>query len=71
MFCILTQLIPELFLEQLPVLGDFDKQLLIPYTTYEKEQKHKYRNDPTKLNSWHYDETGDCYVGHQGSALQL
>ncbi|QYN52416.1 IS1182 family transposase [Lactobacillus panisapium] len=44
----------------------FGKQFLIPYTTYEKEQKRKYRHDPTKLDNWYYDETEDYYLDHQG-----
>ena len=42
------------------------KRFLIPYTTYEKEQKCKYRHDPTKLDNKYYNETEDCYVDHQG-----
>ena len=30
------------------LLDQFDKQPLIPYTTYQKEQKRKFKNDPTK-----------------------
>lgn len=39
----------------------FGKQFLIPYTTYEKEQKRKYRHDPTKLDNWYYDETEQLF----------
>ncbi len=39
----------------------FGKQFLISYTTYEKEQKRKYRHDPTKLDNWYYDETEQLF----------
>ena len=42
------------------------KQCYIPYTTYEKEQKRKYRNDPTKPSNWDYNEQDDHYLNYQG-----
>ena len=43
-----------------------DKQYYIPYTMYEKEQTRKYKNDPTKLANWFYDEQGDYYLDQNG-----
>ncbi|GFI59663.1 hypothetical protein IMSAG044_00551 [Lactobacillaceae bacterium] len=33
------------------ILDRFEKQPVIPYTTYQKEQKRKFKNDPTKLQN--------------------
>ena len=43
-----------------------DKQYYIPYTMYEKEQTRKYKNDPTKLANWFYDEEDDYYLDQNG-----
>lgn len=43
-----------------------DKQYYIPYTRYEKEKTRKYRNDPTKLVNWFYDEKGDYHLDQNG-----
>lgn len=34
----------------------FHKLFFIPYTIYEKEQKHKYRNAPALLINWYDNE---------------
>ncbi len=34
------------------ILDQFEKQPVIPYTTYQKEQKRKFKNDPTKSQNW-------------------
>lgn len=33
---------------------------------YEKEKTRKYRNDPTKLANWFYDEKDDYYLDQNG-----
>jgi hypothetical protein len=33
------------------VIDDFEKIPLIPYGMYEKEQKRKFKNDPTKIHN--------------------
>lgn len=43
-----------------------DKDYFIPYTLYEKEQTRKYKNDPTKLANWTYNEQDDYYIDWQG-----
>lgn len=43
-----------------------DKKYYIPYTMYEKEKTRKYRNDPTKLANWFYDEKDDYYLDQNG-----
>ena len=43
-----------------------DKQYYIPYTMYEKEQTRKYKNDPSKLANWFYDEQDDYYLDQNG-----
>ena len=42
------------------------KQYYIPYTMYEKEQTRKYKNDPSKLANWFYDEQDDYYLDQNG-----
>ena len=42
------------------------KQYYIPYTMYEKEQTRKYKNDPSKLANWFYDEQDDYYFDQNG-----
>ena len=48
------------------LLDQFDKQPLIPYTTYQKEQKRKFKNDPTKPQNWQYNAEDDYYIDHLG-----
>lgn len=48
------------------LLDQFDKQPLIPYTTYQKEQKRKFKNDPTKSQNWQYNVEDDYYIDHLG-----
>lgn len=43
-----------------------NKKYYIPYTMYEKEQTRKYKNDPTKLANWFYDEKDDYYLDQNG-----
>lgn len=43
-----------------------DKKHFIPYTIYEKEQDRKYKNDPSKLSNWYYNEKDDYYIDHLG-----
>ena len=43
-----------------------NKKYYIPYTIYEKEQTRKYKNDPTKLATWFYDEKDDYYLDQNG-----
>ena len=42
------------------------KQYYIPYTMYEKEQTRKYKNYPSKLANWFYDEQDDYYLDQNG-----
>lgn len=43
-----------------------NKKYYIPYTMYEKKQTRKYKNDPTKLINWFYDEKDDYYLDQNG-----
>ena len=43
-----------------------NKKYYIPYTMYEKEQTRKYKNDPTKLINWFYNEKDDYYLDQNG-----
>ena len=43
-----------------------DQKYFIPYTMYEKEQSRKYKNDPSKLSNWYYNEKDDYYIDHLG-----
>ena len=33
---------------------------------YKKEQGRKYKNDPSKLSNWYYNEKDDYYIDHLG-----
>lgn len=48
------------------VIDDFEKIPLIPYGMYEKEQKRKFKNDPTKIHNWKYNAADDYYTDHLG-----
>ena len=48
------------------LLDQFEKQPIIPYTTYQKEQKRRFKNDPTKSQNWHYNAEDDYYIDHLG-----
>ena len=48
------------------ILDQFEKQPVIPYTTYQKEQKRKFKNDPTKSQNWQYNAEDDYYIDHLG-----
>ncbi|PWT30023.1 IS5/IS1182 family transposase, partial [Limosilactobacillus reuteri] len=48
------------------ILDRFEKQPVIPYTTYQKEQKRKFKNDPTKSQNWQYNAEDDYYIDHLG-----
>lgn len=48
------------------VIDDFEKTPLIPYGMYEKEQKRKFKNDPTKIHNWKYNAADDYYTDHLG-----
>lgn len=48
------------------ITDELDKQYLIPYGMYEKEKKKRYRNDPTKIQNWQYDEKNDVFTDYQG-----
>ena len=46
------------------IVDDFDKTPLIPYGMYEKEQKRKFKNDPTRIHNWKYNAADDYYTDH-------
>ena len=48
------------------LIDQLEIQPLIPYTTYQKEQKRRYRNDPTRPQNWEYNAEDDYYIDHQG-----
>ena len=48
------------------IIDRFEKQPVIPYTTYQKEQKRKYKTDPTKSQNWQYNAEDDYYIDHLG-----
>lgn len=48
------------------IIDQFEKQPVIPYTTYQKEQKRKYKTDPTKSQNWQYNAEDDYYIDHLG-----
>lgn len=48
------------------IFDKFEKEPIIPYSTYLKEQKRKFKNDPTKSQNWYYNEKDDYYIDHLG-----
>ncbi|MCD7112884.1 hypothetical protein [Limosilactobacillus agrestis] len=50
----------------LMILDQFEKWSVIPYTTYQKEQKRKFKNDPTKSQNWQYNAEDDYCIDHLG-----
>ena len=43
-----------------------EKDYFIPYTTYEKEQTRKYKNDPSRPANWECNELDNYYIDHLG-----
>ena len=48
------------------IIDRFEKQPIIPYTTYQKEQKRRFKNDPTNIKNWYYNDEDDYYIDHLG-----
>ena len=48
------------------IIDQFEKKPLIPYNTFLKEQKRKFKNDPTRPQNWEYNEADDYYIDHLG-----
>ncbi len=49
-----------------PIIDQFEKEPLIPYGTFLKEQTRKFKNDPTKPQNWEYNEADDYYIDYLG-----
>ena len=48
------------------IIDQFEKEPLIPYNTFLKEQKRKFKNDLSKPQNWPYNEEDDYYIDHLG-----
>lgn len=48
------------------IINQFEKEPLIPYGTFLKEQTRKFKNDPTKPQNWEYNEADDYYIDYLG-----
>ena len=48
------------------IIDQFEKEPLIPYNTFLKEQKRKFKNDISKPQNWPYNEEDDYYIDHLG-----
>ena len=48
------------------IIDQFEKEPLIPYNTFLKEQKRKFKNDLSKPQNWPYNEDDDYYIDHLG-----
>lgn len=48
------------------IIDQFEKQPIIPYTTYQKEQQRKFKNDPIRPQNWQYNAEDDYYIDHLG-----
>ena len=48
------------------IIDQFEKEPFIPYNTFLKEQKRKFKNDLSKPQNWPYNEEDDYYIDHLG-----
>ncbi len=48
------------------IIDQFEKEPLIPYNTFLKEQKRKFKNDLSKPQNWPYNEEDDYYIDYLG-----
>lgn len=48
------------------IIDDFEKESLIPYTMYYREQTKQYKTNPKNRNNWNYDEESDYYTDLDG-----
>ncbi|WP_338757170.1 IS1182 family transposase [Levilactobacillus brevis] len=48
------------------IADDLERDFLIPYGMYEKEQTRAYHKDKRKVANWDYDEHNDCYTDLDG-----
>ena len=48
------------------IIDQFEKEPLIPYNIFLKEQKRKFKNDLSKPQNWPYNEEDDYYIDHLG-----
>ena len=48
------------------IIDDFEKIPLIPYGLMLKEEKRKFKNDPTKFANWKYQAKDDFFIDYQG-----
>ena len=44
------------------IMDDYERTALIPYNTYYKEKKKKYKDDEIHPANWPYDATNDLYI---------
>lgn len=44
------------------IMDDYERTALIPYNTYYKEKKKKYKNDEMHPANWPYDAANDLYI---------
>ena len=49
----------------------YERQALIPYNTYYKEQKKKFKTDQMHTSNWDYNETDDYYTCPNGQQLHF
>ena len=49
----------------------YERQALIPYNTYYKEQKKKFKTDIIHTSNWDYNETDDYYTCPNGQQLHF
>ena len=48
------------------IIDQFEKEPLIPYNTFLKEQKRKFKNDLSIPQNWPYNEEDDYYIDYLG-----
>lgn len=48
------------------IIDDFEKEPLIPYTMYYREQTKQYKTNPKNRDNWNYDEESDYYTDLDG-----
>lgn len=53
------------------IADKYERQALIPYNTYHREQKRKFKSDEMHPNHWPYDELDDYYICPNNRRLYL
>lgn len=53
------------------IMDDYERTALIPYNTYYKEKKKKYKDDEMHPANWPYDAANDLYICPDGREIRF